>query len=124
MVNWRAIEAKVDRTVGSTFGESVRLSFLKKGVVDPDREALTVSALLHVEGDDPSTPGGRGSGKFAMQLSAGEAALFIDRSVYLGPAAAQGDRVQALDRAGKPWFEVAYVSDRHTNLIILTLTQA
>jgi hypothetical protein len=32
-----------------------------------------------------------------------------------------GDKVRANDRDGKPWFEVAAVSDRYSNLIVLKL---
>lgn len=124
MVDWRTLEAKVDRTIGATFGESVRLSFLAKGAVDPARPQLTISAVLHVAGDAPAAMGGKSDTKFSTHLAAGAAEMVIDRSTYEGPKVEQGDKVQALDRVGKPWFEVAFVSDRHTNLIILSMTEA
>ena len=36
MVDWRKLEAAVDRKVGGAFGETVRLSFLVNGKTDPD----------------------------------------------------------------------------------------
>lgn len=120
MANWRALEARVDQTMARAFGESVRLSFLKDGAVDPDRAALDLVAVLHVGGDD-SKPIDNGSDRFRSRLALGEAELFLDRSTYTGPIPIGGDRVRANDRVGKPWFEVASVSDRYSNLLVLTL---
>jgi hypothetical protein len=120
MANWRDLEASVDRRIGLAFGESVRLSFLKDGTVDPLRPAVEISAVLHVGGDD-SKPVGDSNDRYRSRLSLGEAELFIDRSTYSGPMPRQGDSLRANDRAGQPWFEVAIVSDRYSNLLVLTL---
>lgn len=125
MVNWRNLEAAVDRKVGRTFGESVRLSFLKDGVVDPDRPQAEIVAILQVGGDDSNAPGDRVSGgSFRTRLSAGQAELAIDGSSYSGPMPRVGDKVRANDRAGQPWFEIAAVSDRYSNLIVLSMGEA
>lgn len=120
MANWRALEAKIDRRICNSFGETVRLAFLKNGMVDPDRPAVEVDAILHAGGDDSYAPG---SG-FRVRLSAGKAELVLNRSTYAGPMPRVGDKVRALDRAGQPWFEVASVSDRYSNLLVLSLGQA
>lgn len=120
MPNWRNLEAAVDQKIGRAFGEEVRLSFLKDGEVDPARPAIEVVAVLHTGGDD-SKPLGNGNDRFRSRLSLGQAELFIDRSTYAGPMPRKGDKVRANDRAGKPWFEVAAVSDRYSNLLVLTL---
>ena len=119
MVGWRNLEAAVDRKIGRAFGESVRLSFLKDGAVDPERPMTEVVAVLHTGGDD-SIPIGPG-GSYRSRISAGQAEVLIDRSTYTGSMPRQGDKVRANDRPGKPWFEVAAVSDRYSNLIVLTL---
>lgn len=119
MANWRNLEAAVDQKIGLAFGESVRLSFLKNEIVDPARPAIEINAVLHVGGDD-AKPAGMG-GDWRSRLSLGQAELFIDRSTYAGPAPRSGDKVRANDRAGQPWFEIADVSDRYSNLIVLTL---
>jgi hypothetical protein len=120
MVNWRNLEAAVDQRIGRTFGESVRLSFLKDGVVDPDRDKIDITATLATGGDDSATIGD-GVSRYRSRLSLGQAELFIDRSSYDGPMPRTGDKVRANDRAGKPWFEVSSVSDRYSNLIVLSL---
>lgn len=121
MANWRNLEAAVDRLViGRSFSESVRLSFLKNGAVDPSRPAVEIAALLHVGGDD-SKPIGEGGDRFRSRMALGQAELFIDRSTYTGPMPRQGDSIRANDRAGQPWFEVAIVSDRYSNLLVLSL---
>lgn len=121
MVNWREREAAVDRLIfrPAHAGESVRLSFLKSGAVDPDRPAIDIVAVLAAGGDD-SKPVSDGD-RFRSRLSLGQAELFIDGSSYSGPRPRKGDRVRANDRAGRPWFEVAAVSDRYSNLIVLSL---
>ncbi|WP_340583852.1 hypothetical protein [Brucella pseudintermedia] len=121
MANWRKLEAMVDQKMARSYGESVRLSFMKKQVVDPDRPTVEIIALLHVGGDDSRAPGPTGT--YRSRLSLGEAELFLDRSTYTGPNPEVGDKVRANDRAGKPWFEVAAVSDRYSNLIVVKLGQ-
>jgi hypothetical protein len=120
MVSWRNLEATVDQKIGRAFGESVRLSFLKDGIVDTARPAIDIVAVLHTGGDD-SKPLTDGSDRYRSRLSAGQAELFIDRSTYTGPMPRTGDRVRASDLPGKPWFEVAGVSDRYSNLLVLSL---
>ncbi|PZA12755.1 hypothetical protein DNX69_07645 [Rhodopseudomonas palustris] len=120
MANWRDSEARIDQVVGRTFGESVRLSFLKNGTADPARPMVDIVAVLHCGGDHSAVVG---SG-FETWLSAGKAELVIDRSTYTGAMPRKLDKVRANDRAGTPWFEVAAVSDRYSNLLVLTLNQA
>ncbi|MDM7852670.1 hypothetical protein [Pseudochrobactrum kiredjianiae] len=119
MVNWRKLEAMVDQKIGRSFGESIRLSFMKNQQPDPDRPITEIMAVLHVGGDDSVSAGPTGT--YRSRLSLGEAELFLDRSVYSGPIPVTGDRVRANDRYGTPWFEVAAVSDRYSNLIVLKL---
>ncbi|KAB2731569.1 hypothetical protein [Brucella anthropi] len=121
MANWRKLEAMVDQKMTRSYGESVRLSFMNKQVVDPDRPTVEIIALLHVGGDDSRAPGPTGT--YRSRLSLGEAELFLDRSTYTGSDPKVGDKVRANDRAGKPWFEVAAVSDRYSNLIVVKLGQ-
>ncbi|WP_435656911.1 hypothetical protein [Brucella pituitosa] len=120
MANWRKLEAMVDQKIGLSYGESVRLSFMKGQVADPARPMIEVpTAVLHVGGDDSHAPGPTGT--YRSRLSLSEAELFLDRSTYNGPMPQAGDKVRANDREGKPWFEVATVSDRYSNLIVLKL---
>ena len=120
MANWRELEAKVDRTTGKLFGEAVRLSFLKNGAADPDRPLVDITTILHCGGDDSFSVG---TG-FRTRLAAGKAELVIDRSTYTGSMPRKDDKVRALDRSGQPWFAVATVSDRYSNLLVLSLNQA
>lgn len=123
MVTWRSLEATVDRKIGRSFGEQVFLRFNRDGVTDPQRPSVTISAVLHVGGDN-TIPLGLTSDKFRTRLSAGRAELFIDRSTYAGPVPALKDDVRALDRAGQPWFEVLNISDRYSNLLALLLGES
>lgn len=124
MVDWLALERKVDQLQAKAWGEAVRLSFFQDGQPDQSRPITDTRAVLHVGSDDSSRmEAGRGEG-MRSRLAAGEGELFLDRSSYTGPIPRQGDRVRASARAGQPWFEVAMVGDHDTNMIVVTLTQA
>lgn len=125
MVDWLALESKIDRVVGKTFGESVYLAFLTKGTADPTRPAATISGhVLHVGTEEANSAEPGRAEKFRSRITAGEAELFIDRARYTGPLPRKGDKVRALSRRGQPWFEVALVNDRDTSLAVVTLNQA
>lgn len=118
-MDWRALEARVDGVMARSFGEKVRLSFMTAGQQDPTRPPVEIRAVLHV-GGDRTVPIGPGD-NYRTKLSLGTAELLLDRSTYTGPIPKPCDKVRALDRAGEPWFEVASVSDRFSNLIIVNL---
>ena len=122
MVDWRKLEAKVDAVHTKTWGEEVRLSFMDGAALDPERALTDIRAILHTGGDDSKSV--QDGLKYRTRLSAGQAELLISRDEYSGPMPRVGDRVRATDRAGAPWFGVAAVSDRYSNLIVLSLNQA
>lgn len=113
-----------DRTVAAVdtvFAEPVKLSFLKDGVVDPERPAAEITAVLRVGGGKESSMAPGTSRAWRSKLAAGKAELHIDRSRYAGPALHSGDRVRALARRGQPWFEVLRVDDRGDTRLVLEL---
>lgn len=122
MVDWRKLEAKVDAVTTKAWGEAVRLSFMDGAAPDPERALTDIRAILHAGGDDSKSV--QDGLKYRTRLSAGQAELVISRDEYAGPMPRVGDRVRATERAGAPWFEVADVSDRYSNLIVLSLNQA
>lgn len=101
--------------------EAVRLSFLKRGAVDPDRSALDITAILRVGGGDETNLAGGYATTWRTQLAAGKAELHIDASTYTGPRIETGDRVRALSRVHRPWFEVLRVDDRGETRLIIQL---
>lgn len=111
-----ALRARTAAIIDRHHAESVRLLFMKGAVVDPDRHACDISAILVVGSDRPVSPGME---SMRSRIAVGEARLIIHRSHYDGPLPRKGDRVRAEDRAGKPIFEVALVSDRHANNVVL-----
>lgn len=119
MVDWRALEAGVDRRMAATFGEEVRLAFKKNGVADPGRPDIDLRAILYTAGNIPTALGNG----FSTQLSAGQGVLVINRADYAGPAIATKDLVRASDRDGRHWWEISEIAGRHSNLIVLSLTQ-
>lgn len=124
-MDWRQLERAVDKIERKAWGETVRLSFLKNGAADPARPQWTGRAILHTGGDDSVPVGERGlGGNFRVSLAAGEGELFLTRGEYDGPMPQTGDKVRALDRDDTPAWEVKMVSQRYSNLLVLSLTQA
>lgn len=122
---WRNLERAVDKTMRRTFGETVRLSFLLKpgGAKDPERPQWTGRAVLHVGGDGSIGAVADGN-KYRTRLNAGQAELVLTRDEYDGPVPRTGDTVRAVDRDGEPSWAVSGVSDRYSNLWVLSLTQS
>ncbi|MBN9033739.1 MAG: hypothetical protein J0I23_28495 [Rhizobiales bacterium] len=107
--------------VDASHAEPVRLSFLKGGQVDTTRAAVDIDAVLKVaDGKETNIAGGFAS-SWRTRLAAGKSQLFIDRAAYMGPMPRQGDRVRALSRSSKPWFEVLHVDDRGNLRLVLEL---
>lgn len=101
--------------------ELVRLSFLKNGMPDPQRQAVDIKAILRVGGGVQTTATGDKSQNWRTQLASGKAELHIDRAAYAGPQPRAKDRVRALSRHGSPLFEVLRVDDRGETRLILGL---
>jgi hypothetical protein len=120
MAGWRDLEARLDHAEARHFGERVRLAPMASGVADPARPAVEITAILHCGGDD-SFQAGTG---MRTRLAASKAELVIDRSTYTGPTIKAKDKVRALERDGQPWFEVATVSNKYSNLLVLSLGAA
>lgn len=118
-MDWRALEARVDGVMQASWGESVRLAFMKGEALDTARPAIELRAILHVAGDRVVASGPADTYRTLQALGGSE--LVLNRATYTGPVPREGDKVRALDRAGKPWFRVANVSDRYSNLIVLNL---
>lgn len=107
--------------VDKVFAEPVRLSFLRKGVVDPARAAVDIDAVLRVGGGSDTNMSGGYAQSWRTQLASGKAELHINRAAYAGPKLVAGDRVQASSRPGEPWFEVLRVDDRGETRLVLEL---
>ncbi|MBN7778929.1 hypothetical protein JYP49_21925, partial [Nitratireductor aquimarinus] len=55
------------------------------------------------------------------RISAQRGELHVDRIAYPDLVVNVGDRVQAAERSGKPWFEVLGVDDRHMTRLVVQL---
>ncbi|WP_172123215.1 hypothetical protein [Devosia sp. 919] len=109
--------------VDKAFAEPVRLSFLKKGVVDPARPPVDIEAVLRVGGGNETNIAGGWAASWRTQLAAGKAELHINAANYAGPAIRTGDRVKALSRKAEPWFNVERVDDRGEARLVLELSE-
>ena len=115
------LRSRIVAAVDRTFAEQVRLSFLRRGVVDADRPARVIRAVLRVgSGDERNLSGGMAQ-DWSTRIAAGKAELHIDRSAYPDVILREDDRVCALDRPGQPWFQVQRIDDRGDTRLVLAL---
>ncbi|TPK15173.1 hypothetical protein FJ872_19435 [Mesorhizobium sp. B2-5-9] len=116
---FHALRDRALAAVDQTFAEPVRLSFMKGGSLDPDREQVVIEAVLRTsDGKSATVDGGQAQAWRSRQV-AQKAELHISRTFYVGPMPAKGDAVRAISRPGEPAFEVLNVDDRgHTRLVL------
>lgn len=116
-----------DRTlaaVDQTFAEPVRLSFMKDGVLDPNRPAVEIEAVLRVGGGKETSVSGSQGESWRTRIAAQRAELHVDRARYPTLVARAGDKVKARSRLGEPWFEVLVVDDRSMSRLVLQLGES
>lgn len=117
------IRDRVVAAVDAKFGEPIRLSPMKNGVSDPDRQQVVLEAVLRVgEGATTSVTGGSAQ-SWRSRIVAGKAQLHINLATYEGPPPRQGDIVRALSRHGQPAFVVSDIDDRSHTRLVLNLSE-
>ncbi|KPD11613.1 hypothetical protein AN476_15090 [Phaeobacter sp. 11ANDIMAR09] len=104
--------------VDDVWSEAVRHLPLADGRKDPERDAVEFTAVLRTGDRDAERMNfGRGNNARAG-VTADGGHLRIDRAVHAALVVRKGDKVVALDRDGRPVFEVLSVDDRsHLRLI-------
>ena len=120
MVDWRTLEAKVDKTIGATFGEEVRHHPMTKGVADTGRPVQAFRGVLHTPSPEGTINIGRG---IVTTMAAAEAGLVVERALVAGMVFRKGDRIAGMSRPGEPTWEIRNTNDRYTSVIVLVLNQ-
>ncbi|MDQ0314846.1 hypothetical protein [Amorphus orientalis] len=121
---FQSLRDDIAAEVDAVFAEPVRISFLKRGVVDPDRAMIQIDAPLRVGDVEMGDMSGGRTSDWSTQIAGSTAVLSIAWATYSGPEIRKGDRVKALARAGEPWFEVKAVGDRKASRLIVYLGNA
>lgn len=117
---FHAIRDRAVAAVDATLAEAVDLFFLSGGASDPARDNMTARAVLRVGSRDAVAP----KGAWGSRIAAGQAEAHIDRAAYDGPVIRKGDKLRAVERPGKPFFEVLRVADRGRGRLVLHLGEA
>lgn len=107
-------------SVDSWMSEAMRHFPLAKELQDPERAKSDFVGRLHVQGDSQRTV----ARDFRSAFASGEATAFFSKFDYPNLHIRQGDKVQALDRTGQPFFRVGPVSDAGTGRIMVSLEVA
>lgn len=116
--------ARVRRDIDSAWAEAIRLSPMRHQAADPDRDQVTIRAVLRTvdQGRVRFSPGRGESGRvMAATMPASSATLKIDKSAYPDIDLRVGDRVRAMDRAGQPVFEVVTIDPLSHHRLTATL---
>jgi hypothetical protein len=121
MVDWRALEAKVDSKIVAAFGEEVRHHPMNKGVPDTGRPVTELRGVLHTPSPEGTINIGAG---LVTTMVAAEAALVIERAEYPDVVFKKDDKICGIDLPGQPWWLVKNVNDRFSSIVILALNQA
>lgn len=110
---FHGLRDRVVAAVDGVFAEPVRISPMKNGTTDPDREQVLIEAPLRANGAKEGSPsGGQNDRSWRTRIAAQRAELHIDRERYPALVITKGDKVRALSRPGEPVFEVAHVDTR------------
>lgn len=114
---------RVIATVDFRFAEPVRLSPMKNGALDPDREQVVIEAVLRTGSAKDSKADGSFGRTWRSRVASGTAELHIDRTKYPDVRLVKGDAVRAIARKGEPAFEVLSPDDRNHGRLIVELGQ-
>lgn len=110
---YQRLRDRVLAAVDGVFAEPVRISPMKNGTTDPNRQPVVIEAPLRANGAKEGSPsGGQNDRSWRTRIAAQRAELHIDRKAYPTLVIAAGDKVRALSRPGEPVFEVAHVDTR------------
>ena len=120
MVDWRALEAKVDKMICATFGEEVRHLPQKNGTADPSRPVTDLCGVLHTPSPEGTINIGAG---VITNMAASEAALVVQRADLGAVIFRKGDVIRGSDLPGTPLWEIKNVNDRFSSIVVLTLNQ-
>lgn len=118
---FRGLAEELMGEVDPVMAEPLRLSFMKDGRLDPGREQRAIEAVLRIGGGKETSAAGSQTRSWRTRISAQRGELHVDRIAYPDLVVNVGDRVQATERSGKPWFEVLGVDDRHMTRLVVQL---
>jgi hypothetical protein len=125
MANWHRLEQGLDRNIGRAFGEAVRFCpMTASGRADPVRLSQNISGVLHLPADDGIVNIGAGHGEFSTTVAGCDAALVVQRSLFPDLVAREGDKIQAIEGPGTPWYKVSRVNNRYSSILVVALTAA
>lgn len=82
-------------------------------------ERLQVELHLPAEGEGKLA---RSSSSFSTQIVSGVGLLIIQKADFGNGRLLTGDKVRALDRDGKPWFEILSVDSKGTDRIVAQIS--
>ncbi|MBB3996883.1 hypothetical protein [Aureimonas pseudogalii] len=115
------VRAEVSAAVDRAFAEPVEIAFLTKGRADPAKPPSSIMAVLRTGGGEEGNLTGGTAQDWRTRIASGKAELHIDLAAYPATGVRLGDRIRAVSRRGKPWFEILRIDDRGDTRLVLIL---
>ena len=122
--NYQLIRERTTRAVDAVMAETVKQFPLKNEKADPSRQVCEFQAVLRTGGTRNNSMSGGVGRDWIVRIAAGKAQLHVDRVANPDVKIAVGDKIQAISRAGSPWFEVLELDDRGHSRLVVELGQA
>lgn len=122
--NYQSIRERTTRAVDAVMAETVKQFPLKNGKTDPSRQVSEFQAVLRTGGTKNTSVSGGVARDWMARIAAGKAQLHVDRVANPDAKITVGDKIQAISRAGSPWFEVLELDDRGHARLVVELGQA
>lgn len=120
------IHAEIMDIVDDTFGERLQIlprtkALGERSAPDPERASVIVVGVLRRQsslGDRGAFQGGQWNGEMPTDY----ATIYIQHTVTPDYGLRDGDQIQAIDRPGEPFFEIAKVNRDHVGRLEIRVT--
>lgn len=122
MTDWQKLTRRAKQVADRTFGEPVRFSFFKGGIVDAEREPIDIVAQVHLPGEGDINLAKAGL-SFSTKFVGGSGLVIVQRAA-LNQALAQGDQIRLTDRPGAPWCPVISIDGRDPDQLAIMIGPA
>ena len=121
-MNISSLKARIPSIVDKVHAEKVTFIPIKSGGADETRDRQEITGVLKVRPKNPQGPQSGNASTFNSKAASNESVLYLDAAKYADFDIKQGDKIQAIARAGQPFFQVEHRNPRDQNRITVELS--
>lgn len=122
MFNISGLKNRLPSMVDKFHAERVMFIPIKNGGADQTREREQITGVLRVRPNEAKGPQSGNASTFKSKAKSNDAELYLDAANYAEFKIEQGDKIQAIERAGQPFFQVECRNPRDQNRITVELS--